>query len=142
MAWGDRGEDGEAHQGGNGDGGGSEEAVRVEGRSTELGDPGATVAAFLGARQTQKRERGSREGRRRLGADLKWPGARGARSHDTEWGRLRHVARPGSSEERGGEDGADKRARAVSGWAWGRGRLPGMAAGPSGCWAGDAEARG
>ena len=35
---------------------------------------------------------GSREGRRRLGADLKRPGARGARSHDAEWGRLRHAA--------------------------------------------------
>ena len=29
---------------------------------------------------------GSREGRRRLGADLKRPSARGARSHDVEWG--------------------------------------------------------
>ena len=30
----------------------TEEAVRAEGRSTELGDLGATAAAFLGARQT------------------------------------------------------------------------------------------
>ena len=98
---GDRGEDGEAHQGEKGDGGGSEEAVRAEGRSTELGDPGATVAAFLGARQTQKRERGSREGRRRLGADLKRPGARGGTLPRRGVGRLRHAAWPGGSEERG-----------------------------------------
>ena len=32
-----------------------------------------------------------------------------------ERGRLRHAAWPGGSEERGGEDGADKRAQAVSG---------------------------
>ena len=35
--------------------------------------------------------------------------------------RLRLAARPGGSEERGGEDGADKRARAVNGWARGVG---------------------
>ena len=34
---------------------------------------------------------------------------------------MRHAARPGGSEERGGEDGADKQARAVSGWARGVG---------------------
>ena len=34
---------------------------------------------------------------------------------------MRHAARLGGSEERGGEDGADKRARAVSGWARGVG---------------------
>ena len=51
---GDRGEDGEAHQGEKGDGGGSEEAVRAEGRSTELEDLGAMAAAFLGARQRRK----------------------------------------------------------------------------------------
>ena len=34
---------------------------------------------------------------------------------------MRHAAWPGGSEERGGEDGADKRAWAVSGWARGVG---------------------
>ena len=53
---------------------------------------------------------------------------------------MRHAAWPGGSEERGGEDGADKRVRAVSGWARGVGGC--LVRAGRGCWAGDAEARG
>ena len=99
----------------------------------DLGDPGATVAAFLGARQAQKRERGSREGRRQLGADLKGLGARGGTLPRRGVGAVAACGLVGRFRGARGEDGADKRARAVSVWARGRGRLPGAA-----CWAGAA----
>ena len=98
-------------------------------RSSKIPGRRLRPSTVLGKRKNESG--GSREGRRWLRVDLKRPGARGGTLPRRGVGRLRHAARPGGSEERGGEDGADKRARAVSGWARGRGRLPGAA-----CWAG------
>ena len=60
KAWGGRGEHGEAHHGGNGDGGGSETAIRAEGRSANL-DAAAVVVSVHGERE---RERGNSRGAR------------------------------------------------------------------------------
>ena len=76
---------------------------------------------------------GSREGWRRLGADLKRPSVRGGTLPRRGVGAVAACGLAGRFRGARGEDGADKRARAVSGWAWGRGRLPGAA-----CWAGAA----
>jgi len=53
-------------------------------RSSEIPGRRLRPSSVLGKRKNESG--GSREGRRWLGADLKRPGARGARSHDAEWG--------------------------------------------------------
>ena len=70
-----------------------------------------------------------------LGADLKRPGARGrAPTMPFVGGGCGQAGRFRGAR---GEDGADKRARAVSGWA----RAVAWCGRRRGCWAGDAEAR-
>ena len=64
---------------------------------------------------------GSREGRRWLGADLKRPGARGGTLPRRGVGAVAACGLAGRFRGARGEDGADKRARAVSGWARGVG---------------------
>ncbi|XP_066334368.1 uncharacterized protein [Miscanthus floridulus] len=143
AARGERGEDDEAHQGGNGDGGGSEEAVRAEGRSAEVGDLGAAVVAPTRAGERKMGRRGSRERRRRLGADLKRPGREGGHAPTMPFVGG-GCGQAGWFRGAQGEDGTDKRARAsAAGHGAQARRLPGAAcwagaaAGPSG-WAGGA----
>ena len=87
----------------------------MEGRSTELGDLGATVAAFLGARQAQKRERGRQPGARGVGLLFEAAEAPGGDAPTTPfvgdgcgagraggWGRRRQVGPDVSGRARGG----------------------------------------
>ncbi|XP_066334102.1 uncharacterized protein [Miscanthus floridulus] len=125
---GGRGEDGEAHQGGKGVGGGSEEAVRAEGRSLELGDGSGRwlrPSSVLGKRENESggQQGGAETARGRFKAAwARW----GARSHDAEWGGGCGLATGPARSEREVGGGADRWGQAS---AAGRGRLPSAGAG-------------
>ena len=100
-------------------------------RSSEI--PGDGCGLLRCSSNAKMRAGGSREGRRWLGADLKRPGRDGGTLPRRGVGAVAACSLAGRFRGARGEDGTDKRARAVSVWARGRGWLPGAA-----CWAGAA----